>query len=454
MSERKSIHGEWSSGWAFFLAATGAAVGLGNIWMFPYLAMRYGGGAFIIVYLICVALVAMPLLVTEIMLGRRGRKSPANTFYELALDEGRSSAWAGAGFVAMTGGLIVAAFFSLVAAWSLEYLWRSILSGYVGITSEQAGSAFLAMLGDPWLQMFWYSIFLAVATGIVARGVRKGLEPAARFMVPMLFALLLILIIYAFWVGQPEPALRYLFVPDFSRLNASAVLLALTYSFFGLSVGVGAMLNYGAYMPNHLPIMPMTAVVVFVDFLVAVSSGLAIYPLLMADGLPFSEGPTLVFAVLPAAFGSMPYGSFYAALFYLMLVLAAWTSVIALLEPTVSWLVECGWRRFGAAILVAMIVWVIAMALDFSFNLWSSITWHDMSVFDIFNAASSDIILPLSGFLAVFFAAWMVSERSLRQELRTHRLLVRLWLIVLRYIAPVGILFVLFNALGLMRGVL
>lgn len=454
VSQRKSIHGEWSSQWAFFLAATGSAVGLSNIWQFSYTAGENGGGAFVLVYLVCLLLIGLPILIAVFALGRRGRESPVNTLRGWVLDEGRCRAWIGVGFLGMASGIIMLAFYSVIAGWSLNYLLLSLRRAYVGVAPDQIGHLFFSLTANPWRQMFWYTLFLAVTLLIVARGVRGGLERAVRIMVPTLFVLLLVLVGYALIVGDVGAALVYLFRLDFSRLSGQAVLLAMGYSFFTLSLGIGAMMVYGAYMPNDAPIVRSALWVALADTVIALLAGLAIYALVFAQKLMPDQGPRLVFITLPQTLGGLPLGSLFGALFFALLSLAAWTSAISMIEPTVAWLEERGHRRGRATLALGALIWLLSMAMDFSFNLWSGFTWQGRTLFGLFNFLSSDIMLPLGGLLIVLFAGWMLSERSLRQELRLNRTIFRLWLLVLRYATPVGVLLIFLNALGLMRGAL
>ncbi|MEJ2629991.1 MAG: sodium-dependent transporter [Acidihalobacter sp.] len=454
MSERKSIHGEWSSQLAFFLAATGSAVGLGNIWQFPFIDGNNGGGAFVLIYLACIVLIGLPILIAEVTLGRRGRESPVNTLRGLALDEGRSRAWVGVGFISMVSGIIILSFYSVVAGWSLDYLLLSLRGAYAGASPDRVSRMFAGLTANPWRQMFWFTLFLAVSLWFSARGVRAGLERAARIMMPLLFALLLLLVVYALIVGDAGAAFSYLFSPDFSRLDGQAVLLAMGHSFFTLSLGIGAMMVYGAYTPNNVSIFRVSIWVAVADTGVALFAGMAIFSLVFAKGLAPAQGPGLIFTTLPVAFGAMPLGSLFGAAFFAVLVLAAWTSAVSMIEPTVAWLEERGWVRMRAVLAVGAVVWLLGMVLDFSFNIWSGVAWQGRTLFELFNFVSSDIMLPLGGFLIALFAGWMVSERSLRRELGVSRPLLRLWLLVLRYVTPVGVLLIFLNALGLIRGAL
>lgn len=454
MSERKSIHGEWSSSLAFFLAATGSAVGLGNIWKFPSLAGANGGGAFVLVYLACIALIGLPILIAEIALGRRGRASPVTTLHDLALEEGRSRAWSAVGLVGMAAGVIILALYSVVAGWSLDYLGLSLHGTYIGASEDQVSRLFAGLTANPGRQMFWYTLFLVVTLGFVAAGVRKGLERAVRIMVPLLGLLLVLLVVYALFVGKVGAGLAYLLRPDFGQLDSHALLLAMGHSFFTLSLGIGAMMVYGAYMPESASIARMGLWVALVDTMVGLLAGAAILPLLFAKGVTPMQGPALIFVALPYAFGTLPLGRIAGAAFFAMLVLAAWTSAIAMLEPTIAWLVERGFRRARATLGVGAVVWLLGMVTDYSFNIWSGVTWQGRTLFELFNFVSSDIMLPTGGFLIVLFTGWMMSERSLRRELRINRTLFRIWLTVLRYVTPVGVLLIFLNALGLIRGVL
>lgn len=448
----KSIHGEWSSRGAFFLAATGAVVGLGNIWKYPYIAGQNGGGAFLLLYLLCLLLVGMPLLMAELLLGRRGRGSPPTAFHELAVDEGRWRAWAAVGVFAVVASLLILSFYSVIAGWGLDYMWMSAVGSYRGQSESAIQGVFSALNDEPWRLLMWHTLFMGMTTAVVSRGVQRGLERVARVFVPVLFILLAVLGLYAAVEGNIVKAVHYLFTPDFAALNGKVVLIALGHAFFTLSLGMGTMMAYGAYLPEDVSILRVSVWIVLADTLAALLSGIAIYPLVFAENLPAMQGPGLIFTVLPTAYGHTKYGDAFGALFYMALVLAAWTSAIALLEPGVAWLVERGMVRAKAAMVLGGIVWFLGLMTILSFNIWSGVLILGHSWFGLLDMLTGNLMLPVIGLLIVVFVGWMVAERSLRQELQFRRGVFRIWLSVLRYVTPVAMLLVLLNALGLIRG--
>lgn len=452
MRRLKSIHGEWSSQGGFFLAATGAVVGLGNIWKYPYIAGQNGGGAFLLVYLVCLLLVGMPLMMAELLLGRRGRGSPPAAFREIAMDEGRCRPWAAVGIFAVAAGLLILSFYSVIAGWGLDYMWMSARGEYRGLDATAVQGVFSRLNDEPWRLLFWHSLFMAMTVAVVSRGVRQGLERASRLFVPALFILLSVLGLYAAVEGGVSRAMAYMFEPDFAAIDGKVVLIALGHAFFTLSLGTGTMMAYGAYLPDRVSIARMSLWVVLADTLAALLSGIAIYPLVFAGHLPVMQGPGLVFTVLPSAFGHARWGDLFGTLFYAALVLAALTSAIALLEPAVAWWVERGKSRAKAALWVGGGVWVLGVMTILSFNIWSGVLILGHTWFGLLDMLTGNLMLPVVGLLIVIFVGWMIAGRSLRQELALSRAAVRVWLTVLRYVTPVAMLLVLLNALGLIRG--
>ena len=317
--ERKSIHGTWSSRWTFILAATGSAVGLGNIWKFPYMAGDNGGGAFVLVYLACIAIIGLPIMLGEIMIGRRGRSSPANTMKALALEANTNSAWTLLGATGALAGLLILSFYSVAAGWALSY----VFNGFQNITAESSTQSFNSLLASPTSLIFWHTLFLSVTVFVVARGILEGLEKWINTLMPMLFVLVILLCLYATQSGAFVEGLIYLFQPDFSKITPEVMLEALGQAFFTLSLGMGAIMAYGAYMPASQNIGKTAISVAALDTGVALLAGIAIFPIVFANGLAASEGPGLVFVTLPIAFSSMPLGVFFGTLFFVLLSIAA-----------------------------------------------------------------------------------------------------------------------------------
>ncbi|NIN35910.1 MAG: sodium-dependent transporter, partial [Gammaproteobacteria bacterium] len=248
---RKSIHGEWSSRWAFILAATGSAVGLGNIWRFPYITGQYGGGAFVLLYIMCVLLIAMPIMICEIMLGRRGRQSPINTMFSLAEEEGLNKAWRYLGWLGVVAGFMILSFYSVIAGWTLDYIYRASSGSFSGVSDTEILSIFNGLLGNPELLIVLHTVFMSFTVIIVSMGVQSGLERAVKFLMPALFILLLIMVGYAMSTPAFNQGLSYLFKPDFSRLTGEGVLAAMGQAFFSLSLGMGAIMVYGSYLSSR-----------------------------------------------------------------------------------------------------------------------------------------------------------------------------------------------------------
>ncbi len=449
--QRTSIHGQWSSKLAFVLAATGSAVGLGNIWKFPYITGENGGGAFVLIYLICIALIGLPIMMSEVMLGRRGRQSPINTMRTLAAEENQSSYWGLLGWMGVLAGFLILSYYSVIAGWALSYVFKTASGLFKDMTTTAVDGIFETLISNPWRLLMWHTLFILMTTIVVARGVAAGLEAAVRFLMPALFIILLILVIYALTQGHFLQGFSFLFYPDFSKLNAHAVLAAMGQAFFTLSLGMGAIMIYGSYLPQDASIAQISITVALADTLVAIIAGLAIFPIVFANGLEPSQGPGLIFKTLPIAFGQMPGGTFFGTLFFLMLVFAAWTSAISLIEPAVAWLVENhGLKRIYSTILSGFVTWFIGIGTILSFNHWSSYKLFDKSFFDLLDYLTANVMLPLGGVLIAVFAAWLMREGSVKDELALgNHLGFTVWHFLVRYIAPAGVIVVFLNAIGL-----
>ena len=442
-----SEHEHWSSRTAFVLAAAGSAVGLGNVWKFPYIVGENGGGAFVIVYLACIALIGLPIMMAEVLIGRRGGMSPIGSVRILAAKDGRSAKWQVLGWIGVAGGLLILSFYSVVAGWALIYFVQGI-SG-VFASAAQSGDAasaldtiFTDMLGDAGTLIIAHTLFMATTIAIVAQGIRRGLERAIRIMMPSLFLLLLILVAYAaLTTGRFAAAVSFLFAPDFSALSAEAVLTALGHAFFTLSLGMGAMMAYGSYLPRQVSIARASITVSVLDTVVALSAGLAIFPIVFAYALEPAAGPGLVFLTLPVAFGEMQGGSLIGTLFFLFLSVAALTSSISVLEPAVEYLGErFGGKRSVVTLICGGAIWLMGIASALSFNVWSEIKLFGKTFFDLLDYLTANIMAPISGLLIALFAGWAMSKSAVMDELGMNDGIgYRLWRFVILYIAPVGI---------------
>lgn len=395
----KSIHGEWSSRLAFVLAATGSAVGLGNIWKFPYITGENGGGAFVLVYLLCIAVIGIPVMMAEVMLGRRGRKSPINTMHDLAEEHQRHKAWSILGWMGVLAGFLILSYYSVIAGWAISYIFKTLYGDFLGASSVQVDAIFTDFQANWELLIAWHTVFMFLTMLVVSRGVRGGLEKAVRFLMPGLFVLLLILVGYAMSTGYFEAGLSFLFAPDFSKLSGDAVLIAMGHAFFTLSLGMGAIMVYGSYLPKQVSITKTVFAVAAMDTLVALLAGMVIFPIVFANHLEPGSGPGLIFLTLPIAFGQMPGGILFGALFFILLTFAAWSSSISLIEPAVAWLVENrDWSRKKASVWAGVATWTLGLGSVFSFNLISDFTLFDKTFFDLLDYLTANIMLPLGGY--------------------------------------------------------
>ena len=447
--EKTPIHGMWSSRLAFILAATGSAVGLGNIWRFPYLASDNGGGAFVLVYLGCIFFVGLPVLIAEILIGRHGRRSPITALAQITRETGAPRAWAGIGWIGIVAGVLILSFYSVVGGWTLRYAWLYLSQLFGGPAILDPAASFGAMLADPAALALWHALFMAVTVGVVALGVEKGLERAVRFLMPALFLTLLLLVGYGATTGHLGQAASFLFRPEWSKVDSGVLVAAMGQAFFTLSLGMCAMMTYGAYLPAKVSIPRTVAIVAVCDTTVALLAGLAIFPIVIAFGInPEGGGPGLIFTSLPLAFEAMPGGIVYGLAFFALLFVAAWTSSISLLEPATAYMVERGRSRRSAALMMAGLCWALGLVTVFSFNIWSHVRMLDRDLMGLIELVANDIMLPLGGLLIALFAGWVLKDSILREQLAGMPAWgFTVWRWLLRVLCPLLVLAVLLNAL-------
>jgi NSS family neurotransmitter:Na+ symporter len=430
----------WKSRWTFILAATGSAVGLGNIWKFPYITGEYGGGAFVLVYLACILMIGIPVMIAEVMLGRAGRSDPADSMAKLAKESGRSRYWGVIGGVGMLAGLLIMMFYSVVAGWALEYVSQSISGAYSNLDPAQIESNFSGLLASNSQQLLWHSVFCVLTAGVVAAGVTQGIGKAVDILMPMLFFFLLLLVGYSAVNGDFEAGLHFMFDTDFSRLNGEAILVAMGHAFFTLSLGMGAIMAYGAYFPGHSSIGKTVMTIAALDTIIALLAGMAMFPLVFANDLTPGQGPGLMFVTLPIAFSNMSGGIFFGTLFFTLVSIAALSSSISLIEPGVAWLEKHGIKRPVSTFGLAGIAWLGGIA-----------SIHYESVFNALDYLTANVMLPLGGLLIAVFVGWLMpSDRVFDETGILHAKVFKAWRFLLRYIAPLGIIAVFLHSLGLL----
>ena len=461
MSEeaRTSIHGQWSSRMVFVLAATGSAVGLGNIWKFPYITGENGGGAFVLVYLVCIAAIGIPIMMAETMIGRRGRQSPINTMSSLAAEEGRPPVWTLLGWLGVIAGFLILSYYSVIAGWALSYVFRSASGMFVGATADGVSSIFTSLVSDPERLLAWHTLFMVATMVVVSRGVKHGIEKAVSYLMPSLFVLLIVLIFYAMSTGYFAQGLDFLFNPDFSKLDETTVLVAMGHAFFTLSLGMGAIMVYGSYLPKKTSIAKASMMIAAADTGVALMAGMVIFPIVFANNLEPGAGPGLIFQTLPIAFGQMEAGVLIGTLFFILLVFAAWSSAISLIEPAVAWMVENrGMNRIYASVWCGVLTWFVGLGTVFSFNLWQNETWsltlfghtlfENKTFFDTLDGLTANIMLPMGGLFIAIFAGWLMKTESSKNELNTTESGYNIWQILIRFVAPTAVMIVFLQAIG------
>lgn len=443
-----SKQGQWSSYWTFILATAGAAVGLGNIWKFPYIAGENGGGAFVLIYLICILIIGLPLMIAEVMLGRSGGGDPKTSMLKLAKKNHTSSLWGYVGYMLILAGFLILSYYSVIAGWAVAYVFKMMSGVFFNAQAGQVNSIFQHFIGSSTTLLTWHTIVMVFTIGVVSLGVEKGLERAVLYLFPAMLALLLILVGYSMSTGYFAKGLAFLFHPHFDKLTGQGVLIAVGHSFFTLSLATGSIMMYGAYLPRHISIPKTSLFIAAADTLIALLAGLAIFPIVFRHGLEPGAGPGLIFQTLPLAFGHMPYGTFIGTIFFVMLVFAAFTSAISLLEPTVSWVMaqfSCSRRR--AALVSGLLIWLLGFGTVYSFNDWKTLTLFKLNIFELLDMLTANVMLPVGGLLIAVFAAWKCQHARQELELKDG-VMFKLWQFCLGVVTPLGIGFVFLHAIG------
>ena len=426
----------WVGKWTFVLAAAGSAVGLGNIWGFPYKAGTEGGGAFVLIYLLCILAVGLPIMMAEIMIGRRARKSPVNAMKIAAIDSGQTSKWQAVGWGGLISGILILSFYSVIAGICLNYIIISAFPTPDISSLEQ----FNIVTSSPSRLLFWHSIFIALNIVIISAGVIGGIERMVRLLMPMLFVLMMVMVINAMINGDFARGLNFLFAPDFSEVDATTFLRAMGQAFFSLSLGMGSIMCYGSYMPQEENIFKTSLTVAGLDTLIAILAGLAIFPIIFAYGLEPGAGPGLVFVSLLSAFVDMPLGNVVGPAFFALLSIAALSSAISLLEPSVAYFEEEKIvSRFAAALTLGLSAWVIGIGSVLSFNDWSEISFiGDLNFLDSIDYLANQFLMPIGGMMVAIFAGWFLKPDLALDEFSGIDLAIfKIWRFFIKFISPV-----------------
>jgi neurotransmitter:Na+ symporter, NSS family len=449
-----SMHrSHWKNRWTFMLATAGSAIGLGNIWKLPYMIGVNGGSAFVLVFIACIFFVGIPLMMTEVMLGRRAQKNPLDGMASLAAEANVSGYWRYLGGMGMLTGLLILGFYSVIGGWVLAYILEAGSGTFSNIEAAKSTANFDALLASPLKLLFWHTIFMVMTMGVVARGVNSGLEKANNILIPSLFAILLVLLGYSMSVGDMQAAYQFMFSLDFSKITPVAVLSALGHAFFSLSLGMGAVMVYGSYLQRNVSIARTSIIIALADTALGLLVGLAIYSLVFANHLAPNAGPGLIFQTLPIAFGHMPGGAFIGTLFFILVAFAAWTSSISLVEPAIAWITEnTKFKRGISCLVLGLVVWLLGVAVVLSFNEWKDIKIvFGLNVFETLDKLTSTILLPLGGLLMAIFAGYFMKKDHVQEELDLKDKAFKVWRFTNNVIAPIAILGVFLYLFGIVK---
>ncbi len=438
------------------LATIGAAVGLGNLWRFPFVAGQNGGAAFLIIYVGFVLLLGVPVMMAELAMGRRGGGSPIASMRKLAREAGASRLWSAIGWISILIPLVGMSYYSIVGGWSVDYVLRAATNSFAQISGEESENTFNLLLASPWRLLLFHGLFIAAGVFVVARGVGQGIEAVSKYMMPALFAILIILVINSIFNADIVRGIDFLFNPHFDKITPNVVFMAMGQAFFSLAIGVGVMLTYGAYVPTNVSLPRAAFMIALADTAVAILAGVAIFPVVFANGLDPAGGEGLIFVTLPIAFGNIQAGYIVGLLFFILLFFAAYSSVLGMLEPVVSFLEEKrGFSRPKMAVLTGFFCWMLGIAAALSFNVWSDLRpmaivpyLADKNIFGRLDFAIANFLLPLNAMLIAIFAGWIMTRQSLLEELGVQSTALSLFLqVVLRFIAPVLIFAIFYTSL-------
>ena len=437
-------HGAWIGRWTFILAATGSAVGLGNIWGFPYKAGTNGGGAFVLIYLGCILIIGLPIMISEIIIGRKAGNSPINAMKNVALESKKSSMWQVVGWSGIFAGILILSFYSVIAGICLNYIFISATSSGTISSPDQ----FSSVISSPSNLIIWHTIFMVMTALIVSAGIKDGIGRMVKILMPMLGFLMIFMVIYSMINGDFTKALSFLFAPDFSDVTSDTLLQAMGQAFFSLSLGMGSIMAYGAYMPKDQQVVSSSFTVASLDTLIAMLAGLAIFPIIFAFNLEPNSGPGLVFVSMLSAFNQMQFGQFIGPLFFILLSVAALSSSISLLEPGVAYLSEEGiLSRKRSAEIISFFIWILGIGSALSFNIWSDVEIVlGKNFLDSMDFIANQILLPLGGMLIAIFVGWFMKESLIKDEIgHINNALYLLWRLFVKFVAPLCVGYIFYS---------
>jgi neurotransmitter:Na+ symporter, NSS family len=451
-SNEQNNRDAFGSKFGIIAAAAGSAIGLGNIWKFPYMAGQNGGGAFLFVYLFFTLAIGIPVMLSEFGIGRRGQRNVFGSFKKLS----PGTPWYLVGIMGVAAAFMILAFYSAVAGWTLEYIYKSITDSFAGKTPNELEVMFSEFTKGSWRPVFWQLVFMFLTAWIIIAGVKGGIERYTKILMPLLFVIIIILCIRSLTLPNSMEGLKFIFKPDFSKLTGKAVLDALGQAFFSLSLGMGTLITYGSYIRKRDDLAATALEVSIADVLIAVLAGVAIFPAVFSFGINPAEGPGLVFITLPNIFEQMPGGYFFALIFFILLAVAALTSSISLLEVVVAYFSEeLRMSRLKATIIGAVSIFVLGIFCSLSLGIMSDFQIFGKNFFDLLDFTSSNLLLPLGGFCIVMFVGWYMTKKDIEDELtnsgKLRAIYFPVYLFLIRFVAPIAIAIVFIYGLGFLR---
>lgn len=442
----------FSSRFGVIAAIAGSAVGLGNIWRFPYVAGENGGGAFLLLYFACVVAIGIPVMMSELVIGRRAQSNAYGSFKRLA----PGKPWYIIGILGIVAAFVILAFYSTVAGWTLEYIVQSFSGSLHGKSNEELKGFFEGFISHPWRPLLWQGGFMFLTAFIVYFGVQKGIEKSSKILMPLLLLLVIALCVRSLTLPGSMQGLKFFLYPDFSKITWDVVLKAMGQAAFSLSIGMGALITYGSYIQKSTRLTGTAFQITLADTSIAVLSGLIVFPAIFSYGISPTEGPGLAFIVFPAIFSQMPAGDIFAIAFFILLAVASLTSTISVLEVFVAFLAEeTRLSRKSATAVGALSIAVVGVFCTLSFGAMKDITIMGKTIFDLFDYSSANILLPLGALLIVIFTGWFMGKKNVKDELTNGGVmkgrLFFLFLFIIRYIAPVVIIIVFLKSLGIIN---
>ena len=447
-------HETWSSGYKFILATIGAAIGLANIWRFPYVTGTSGGSTFVLTYIAVSLLFVMPIIIAELVIGRYSGQSMIGSMRKAATDHGASPRWSLVGYLGLSAMTLIQFFYFVIAGWVLYYFFLSVSAGFSDIDAQSSLQIFDALKQNPYALVICQTSLIVITGFIIARGVRRGVEKSVSWLMPVLFISLILFVFYGIYLGTIKEAALFLFSFDYKKLNFEVIQLAMGQAFFSIGAGAGFIMTYGAYLKKDVSIPKSALIIITADVGAALLAGLAVYSIVFAFRMPVDSGPGLIFVALPVAFGQMQFGPVFGVMFFGALLAAVIPTLISGYEQVVCWLIELNiGSRAKVSVLLGFLVWLGGLPAILSFNHWSGIHLFDhvpllkgKNIFELYETVAVVLLLPICGLAIAVFCGWLIPDKTCQGELGAGNGTVYvLWKFSLKFVAPLCMLIILFS---------